>query len=165
MNLSDLRCINDIDLEEYIRIRDDIRSGMEHPEYLGDMSIDAIKSLLSNGEFIRCYYLGTQFVSSMMFIPADKEMVDTLGADIDYKYLGEVGPMFVAEKFRGNGLQLKMLEEIEKFALDKGYKYMMSTVDPNNIYSSNNLLKANYQVILRKSFKRGIRDIYFKSMI
>lgn len=57
-----------------------------------------------------------------------------------------------------------MLKELDKYCSNLGYKYAVSTIHPDNIYSINNLEKDNFKCIGTKKFKRGIRNIYFKNL-
>lgn len=81
------------------------------------------------------------------------------------KHYLNYGPMFVNHKFIGNGLQFQMLKKLDEYCMNLGYKYVISTVHPNNIYSVNNLIKDNFELINSKEFKRGIRNIYLKKLI
>lgn len=53
----------------------------------------------------------------------------------------------VARKFRGNGLQGKMLEGAEAFLDPQKYPYRMCTVHPQNQYSLQNMRKHGYEVM------------------
>lgn len=52
----------------------------------------------------------------------------------------------VAPQFQGNGLQGKMLEEIEKRIDWTKYQYSMCTVHPENRYSLQNMQKHGYEI-------------------
>ena len=56
-----------------------------------------------------------------------------------------------------------MLKLLDSLCIKKGYKYAVGTVHPDNIYSINNLIKGKFIKIGQKEFKRGLRDIYFKT--
>ena len=45
-----------------------------------------------------------------------------------------------------------------------GYKYSMTTVHPDNIYCARNIMKNGLEKVSQKTFKRGIRNIYFKEL-
>ena len=40
----------------------------------------------------------------------------------------------------------------------------MTTVHPDNVFSSNNMIKYGMKKVSQKKFKRGLRDIYFKEL-
>ncbi len=166
MKLSELNVQNtDIDLDKYIEFRENVRSKMEHPEWLGEISKEELEEMLSIGGKIWLYSEGDIPVCSLMFIPAGEDAKQDLEIDgIDYNLMGDIGPVFVNFDYLGNGLMYQMLLEYDKYLNSIGYKYVMTTVHPDNIFSSRNMLKNGMKKVLQKTFERGIRDIYFKEL-
>lgn len=165
MKLSELKCINEnIDVDKYIEFREYVKSNMECPEWLGDFSKEDLNFILNNGSKIWIYYLGQESVCSMMFIPGDETSVEKLGLKIDYYKVADYGPMFVNPKYVGNGLQYQMLIEMDNYCIQRGYKYSIGTVHPDNVYSKNNLLKDKFVFCGQKEFTRGLRNIYLKCL-
>ena len=161
MKLSELTCINEnINLDEYIGFREQVKEKMEHPEWLGDFTKEDLIKLLKNKSKIWIYYKQEEPVCSMMFIPSDEESLKKL--EIKEKEVADYGPMFVNQKYIGNGLQYQMLKELDKYSIKKGYKYAASTIHPDNIYSIKNLEKDDFKHTTTKEFRRGIRNIYLK---
>ena len=165
MKLEDLKCIDEnIDIEAYIDFREDVKSKMEHPEWLGNFTKEEIEDLLKDGSKIWVYYDGDIPVCSMFFIPATEKSVNKFNIDKDYKLVGDYGPMFVNFDYLGNGFQLQMLKVEDKYCLDNGYKYASSTIHPDNIFSINNFIKDDFEQIGFREFSRGPRNIYFKEL-
>ena len=165
MKLNELNCIDDnINLDEYIEFRENVKKNMEHPEWLGDFSKEDLIYLLNNNSKIWIYYLNKEPICSMMLIPSDEKALSKFELDLDYREVADYGPMFVNPNFIGNGLQYQMLKEIDKYCLSLGYKYVASTIHPDNIYSINNLVKDSFEYKNTKQFKRGIRNIYLKKL-
>lgn len=163
MNLEDLKCISEnINLEEYIEFREMVKENMEHPEWLGDFTKEDLFYMLDNNSKIWIYYLNNNPVCSMMLIPSTEKSLKKFEIDLNYKEVVDYGPMFVNPKYVGNGLQYKMLKELDTFCINLGYKYAAGTIHPDNIYSINNLLKDKFELIGMKEFSRGIRNIYLK---
>ena len=163
MNLEDLSYKNNnINLEEYINFREEVKKHMKYPEWLGDFTKEDLIYLLNNNSKIWIYYLKTEPICSMMIIPADKKTLSKFEINLDYQEVADYGPMFVNPKYIGNGLQLKMLKELDKYCISKGYKYAASTIHPDNLYSINNLIKDNFKYKKTKTFTRGPRNIYLK---
>lgn len=73
--------------------------------------------------------------------------------------------MFVNPKYVGNKLQYQMLNELDKYSIDKNYNFVVATIHPDNIYSINNFIKDNFKQTSTKEFKRGLRNIYVKKLI
>lgn len=165
MKLSELKCINkNINIEDYITYRDEIKNKMDYPEWLGDFSKEDLINLINNGSNIWMYFLNDEFICSMMMIPSNEKSLKKFEIDADYKKVVDYGPMFVNPSYRGNGLQLQMLEKLDKYSLSLNYQYAVSTVHPDNSHSINNLLKDKFIWKGTKEFKRGIRNIYWKEL-
>lgn len=165
MKLEDLRveCEN-INLDDYISYREDIKKNMEHPDWLGDFLKSDLEYLLNNGSKIWIFYNGDEYVSSMMMIPSDEKTISKFGLDLDYKEVVDYGPMFVNPNYRGNKLQFQMLEYLDNYVKKLGYKYVAGTIHPDNIFSINNLVNDGFKYIDTKEFSRGIRNIYLKEL-
>lgn len=163
--IESLNCISDnIDIDKYLYYVQLVKSNMAYPDWLGDFTKEDIKELLENGSKIWIYYLDSEFVCSMMLIPADKKGLSKLGLnDYDYKSIVDYGPMMVNPKYTGNNLQFQMLQELDKYCKDY-YLYAASTIHPDNIYSINNLLKDNFECINQVDLKRGTRNVYLKKL-
>lgn len=165
MKINNLKCVDkNIDLDEYIKYREEVKSKMQHPDWLGDFTKEDLKKLLDNGSKIWMYYYNNNFVSSMMMIPSTKEDMQKFNLNKNYKEVVDYGPMFVNYKYIGNNLQYQMLQELDKYVKGLGYKTAIGTIHPDNIYSINNFNKDNFKLHSTRKFKRGIRNIYIKNM-
>ncbi len=164
--LEELRCENeDIDLDYYIEFRESVRARMDRPEWLGEIPKDGLEEMLSIGGKIWMYYLGDVPVCTWMFIPAGDDAKEDLEIEgIDYNLMGDIGPVFVNFDFLGHGLMYQMLVKFDEYLKSIGYKYVMTTVHPENVFSSNNMVKNGMKKVSQKVFKRGPRDIYFKEL-
>lgn len=163
MKLNELACINqNINLDEYIEFREMVKENMEHPEWLGDFSKEDLIHMLNNGSIIWIYYYNTEPVCSMMLIPSTEKSIQKFGFDLDFNDVVDYGPMFVNPKFVGHGLQYQMLQEIDNYSIQLGYKYAAGTIHPDNIYSIRNLIKDEFELTGTKEFTRGLRNIYLK---
>ena len=166
MKLEELTCISEnIDIDKYIDFREQVKNNMEYPDWLGDFSKKDLIKMLENESKIWIYYLNDEPVCSIMLIPADEKALLKFELDLNFKEVIDYGPMFVNHKFIGNGLQFQMLKTLDEYCINLGYKYVISTVHPDNIYSINNLVKDNFELVNTKEFKRGIRNIYLKKLI
>lgn len=165
MKLENLKNINEnINIDEYINFREEVKENMEHPEWLGDFTKEEINEMLNNNSKIWIYYINNEPVCSMMIIPSTKKSLDKFEVNLDEKEVIDYGPMFVNPKYVGNHLQYQMLKYLDKYCLNIGYKYAIGTIHPDNIYSIRNLLEDEFNLINKKEFKRGIRNIYIKNL-
>ncbi|HIS17915.1 MAG TPA: hypothetical protein IAC02_04835 [Candidatus Coprovivens excrementavium] len=165
MKLNDLNYVNDkIDVDKYIEYRENVKKEMKEPDWLGDFSKDDILYMLDNNSKIWMYFKDEEFICSMMLIPSTKKDLDKFGIDLDFNEVVDYGPMFVNPKYVGNSLQYQMLKELDEYSSNKGYKYAISTVHPNNIYSINNLIRDGFELVGYRIFTRGERNIYYKKL-
>ena len=166
MELKELKCISDnIDIDEYIKFRELVKENMKYPEWLGDFTKEDLIYMLNNGSKIWIYYLNNVPVCSMMIIPSDDKMIDLCNLRLYKEVLIDYGPMMVNPKYVGNGLQYKMLQVLNDYCIKKGYKYVLGTIHPDNIFSIRNLEKDKFKMVVRKEFKRGLRNVYYKELI
>lgn len=165
MKLNDLNYVNDkIDVDKYIEYRENVKKEMKEPDWLGDFSKDDILYMLDNNSKIWMYFKDEEFICSMMLIPSTKKDLDKFGIDLDFNEVVDYGPMFVNSKYVGNSLQYQMLKELDEYSSNRGYKYAISTVHPNNIYSINNLIRDGFELVGNRIFTRGERNIYYKKL-
>lgn len=164
--LENLNCISEnIDLNKYIQFREKVKTNMKDPNLLGDFTKEDLSFMLNNGSKIWMYYMCDEPVCSMMSIPSTQKDLDKFELNLDYREVIDYGPIMVSPKFLGNGLQYQMTKELDKYSLNKGYKYALVTVHPDNIYCLNNVSKLGFEFIKEKEFSRGIRKIYLKKLI
>lgn len=64
--------------------------------------------------------------------------------------------VMVRGDMRGQGLQVKSIMKAEEYLKEAGYKHVTASVDPENIYSLNNALKAGYEIKNRKILYYGL---------
>lgn len=140
-----------------------LRNNMERPEFLGTFTNEELEYLLKNDTHIYIYKNNEEVISSSMIIPVTEKELKELKIDLDYKEVADYGIEVVSEKYRGNGIQQYMLDEMEKIAKKKGYKYAIITAHPENIYSTRNIEKNGFDLIGTCELKRGPRNIYLKS--
>ena len=164
VNLDNLECITDIDLDKYLEYTKLVKDSMEHPEWLGDFTKSDLEYLLSSGSKIWIYYYNGEFVCSMMFIPSDKKSLEKMNINYDYTMVSEYGPIMVNPKYVGNNLQYEMLKRLDSYSKDNNYLYSISTIHPDNNYCINNFSKDNFEYLSTKEFKRGTRNIYIKKI-
>lgn len=164
MKLDNFLCKENIDLDEYYNYFLEIKSGMDNPLWLGDLKKEDFKYLLSNGSKIWCFFDSDNFVCSFMYIKATVESIKSLGLNLSVDDCVECGPMFVRKEYRGNSLQYQMFKKLEDFSKENNFKYILTTANPDNYYSSDNMEKAGYKKVGYKVFSRGPRNIYVKEI-
>lgn len=165
MDIQGLKRVEEIDIDEYLKFRERIKTTMANPEWLGDFSKEDLERMLKKDSEIWIYYQDKKPVCSMMLIPATPEDLEKLNLAYKETEVVDYGPMFVDPTYRGNGLQYQMLKELDKIAKQKGYKYAIVTVHPDNTYSIRNIEQDNFKLLATKTFSRGKRNIYLKKYL
>ena len=82
--------------------------------------------------------------------------LDKFEINLNFKDVVDYGPMFVNPKYVGNGLQYQMLQAIDNYCINLGYKYAAGTIHPDNIYSIRNLLKDNFLCFVLRVYLKGL---------
>ena len=63
----------------------------------------------------------------------------------------------VLPQYRGHQLQYRLMQAAEADLRAMGFRYLMGTIHPDNVYSMNNGLKQGYQIIGEKLKHGGLR--------
>ena len=75
-----------------------------------------------------------------------------------------IDSIMVTEDYRGHGLQLQILAELEERAKELGLNGLVATVHPDNKYSLDNFLKAGYHVLHEANLHGGRRFVVMKEI-
>lgn len=141
---------------------------------------DKSQLVIESKEYIDSYFSGGGFV---VIATNEKDLLvgcltvrfpnlqkDNLGRDInlnkeDLQKVAHIETVTVEMKYRGNNLQLKMLEYAEKI-INSNYKYIMATVAPDNYASIKTFKTDGFKLVKTKQKYGGLlRGIYLKNRI
>lgn len=95
---------------------------------------------------------------------------ENLGRDIGMEEeklcrVAHMDSVAVLPEYRGNGLQLRLMQRGEEELRRLGYSYLMCTVHPDNIYSKENVIRQGYQAAAKKEKYGGyVREIFLKTL-
>ena len=110
-------------------------------------------------------------LAGMFFVVLPGMEEENLGYDIGMqgRQLYECAIMdtvVVLPEYRGMHLQYEMMQHAEADLREMGYKYLLCTVHPENIFSRSNVMKQGYEKMLTKEKYGGfLRDIWMKQII
>lgn len=169
MKLENLTCEHKnygLDIIKYLKHFEEVQNNMENPSWLGSMSEENLNFVLNGGGNIFLYYDNLNAsVCSVMYTNVSDKTLEKFGlTSYDSKELCSCGPIMVNEKYVGNSLQKQMLLKLEEYGKSKDKKYIITTVDPLNIYSINNFLSSGYTLVNQVTLTRGIRNVYIKQI-
>ena len=161
----ELRQCQPADLQAVIGLNETVYAALPDKSVLRHNSPEMIASCLEEPNVTLGYWDGNLLVAiGMLYMPQCLEEDHFHDLDLQGNYKSANQKLFlVREGYRGLGLQRKLIREVEKIALARGYNVLCTTVAPNNAYSINNFLKESY-VYAKTEEKYGglVRNLYYK---
>ena len=161
----ELRRCQSSDLQAIIDLNEAIYAALPDKSVLRHNSPQMIASCLEEPNVTLGFWDGDLLVAiGMLYVPQCLEEDHFHDLDLQGNYKSANQKLFlVREGYRGLGLQRKLIREVEKIALARGYNLLCTTVAPNNAYSINNFLKEGY-VYAKTEQKYGglVRNLYYK---
>lgn len=153
------------DLQAVIDLNEAIYSALPDKSILRYNSPEMIASCIEEPNVTLGVWEGDTLIAiGMLYVPQciEEDHFHDLGLEGEYKSANQK-LFLVREGYRGLGLQRKLIREVEKIALTRGYNLLCTTVAPNNDYSINNFLKEGY-VYAKTEEKYGglVRNLYYK---
>lgn len=166
MRLSEFKLLNNnFDIDLYMNFYNSIVEKLPDKTWLGTFKKETLQDLLSKNGKIWIWINNDDIVCSIMYIDATQESLQKLNVENGKpEEYGECGAVLVNEKYRGNKLQLQMLDFFTDYVKKINKKYIITTVHPDNIYSINNFKKNNYICIKSILLHRGKRNLYLKEI-
>ena len=160
-----LRPCQPSDLQAVIDLNETIYSALSDKSILRHNAPEMIASCLEEPNVtLGIWEDDTLIAVGMLYVPQciEEDHFHDLGLEGEYKSANQK-LFLVREGYRGLGLQRKLIREVEKIAIAKGYNLLCTTVAPNNDFSINNFLKEGY-VYAKTEKKYGglVRNLYYK---
>ena len=153
------------DLQAVIDLNETVYAALLDKSVLRHNSPEMIASCLEEPNVTLGYWDGNLLVAiGMLYVPQCLEEDHFHDLDLQGNFKSANQKLFlVREGYRGLGLQRKLIREVEKIALARGYNVLCTTVAPNNAYSINNFLKEGY-IYAKTEQKYGglVRNLYYK---
>lgn len=153
------------DLQAVIDLNEAIYAALPDKSILRHNSPEMIASCIEEPNVTLGVWEGDTLIAiGMLYVPQciEEDHFHDLGLEGEYKSANQK-LFLVREGYRGLGLQRKLIREVEKIALTRGYNLLCTTVAPNNDFSINNFLKEGY-VYAKTEEKYGglMRNLYYK---
>ena len=160
-----LRPCQPSDLQAVIDLNETIYSALPDKSILRHNAPEMIASCLAEPNVTLGIWEGDILIAvGMLYVPQciEEDHFHDLGLEGEYKSANQK-LFLVREWYRGLGLQRKLIREVEKIAIARGYNLLCTTVAPNNGFSINNFLKEGY-VYAKTEEKYGglVRNLYYK---
>ena len=153
------------DLQVIIDLNETIYAALPDKSVLRHNSPEMIASCLEEPNVTLGIWDGSVLVAiGMLYVPLCLEEDHFHDLDLQGDYKSANQKLFlVRESYRGQGLQRRLIREVEKVAVARGFNLLCTTVAPNNDFSINNFLKEGY-VYAKTEEKYGglLRNLYYK---
>ena len=163
----ELRRCNPSDFEAVIELNETVYAALPDKSVLRHNSPEMIASCLQEPNVtLGIWEDNTLIAIGMLYVPQCLEEDHFRDLDLQGEFKSANQKLFlVREGYRGLGLQRKLIREVEKIAVARGYDLLCTTVAPNNDYSINNFLKEGY-VYAKTEEKYGglVRNLYYKAL-
>ena len=161
----ELRRCRPSDLQAVIDLNETIYSALPDKSILRHNTPEMIASCLAEPNVTLGIWEGDTLIAvGMLYVPQciEEDHFHDLGLEGEYKSANQK-LFLVREGYRGLGLQRKLIREVEKIAIARGYNLLCTTVAPNNAFSINNFLIEGY-VYAKTEMKYGglERNLYYK---
>ena len=165
--MMELRRCNPLDFEAVVGLNETVYAALPDKSVLRHNSPEMIASCLQEPNVTLGIWDGNLLVAiGMLYVPQciEEDHFHDLGLQDEYKSANQK-LFLVRDGYRGLGLQRKLIREVEKIAVARGYNLLCTTVAPNNDYSINNFLKEGY-VYAKTEEKYGglVRNLYYKAL-
>lgn len=163
----ELRRCTIADLDAVVELNETIYAALPDKSVLRHNSIEMIASCLVEPNLTLGFWDGDLLVAvGVLYVPQCIEEDHFHDLDLQGDYRSANQKLFlVREGYRGRGLQRKLIREIEKIAIARGFNLLCTTCSPNNDFSINNFLKKGY-VYAKTEEKYGglVRNLYYKKL-
>ncbi len=156
--------------QEIYALMEQVHSEMEHPEHFVCDDLPFVeRHIRAEGFCLIARDEKKQLIGSLI-VRFPQMAEDNLGRDIGLKQeeLVQVAHMesaVVSRRARGQGILFALLQEAEQICSDRGCRYLMATVSPENPASYKSLEKQGFAVMVTKPKYGGLmRRIYCRKL-
>ena len=163
--MMELRRCKPSDFEAVVELNETVYAALSDKSVLRHNSPEMIASCLKEPNVTLGIWDDNLLVAiGMLYVPQciEEDHFHDLGLQGDFRSANQK-LFLVREGCRGLGLQRRLIREVEKIAVERGFNLLCTTVSPNNAFSINNFLKEGY-VYAKTEMKYGglERNIYYK---
>lgn len=154
---------------DIIKLYEEVSNSMDNKNWLKNRNYDTLKKTIDNGGFIIGCYVGLKLIAcALCDVPSinDLETLASLGISVeDFQNTYISGFVMVHPMYRGNSLQLKLLDLRIDIAKSQRKKYIVTVAAADNIHSLNNIVSRGFEFKTQQENNRGIlRNIFIKDL-
>lgn len=160
------------DIENIITIIQKVLNNMPNSDWFAADNAEYIHEILKKkkGTCYKAIEIETGKTAGIFIVTYPGESEENLGYDIglqlsELKYVAHMDTAAVLPEYRGNKLQFSFMEKAELDLKKFGYRFLMCTIHPQNIYSKNIAISQGYKVMTTKEKYGGyVRNILLKEI-
>ena len=149
-----IRYLNEDDLPAILELQEETILGLKDKTILRKNSPEILLQSISEQNIALGVFINDELIAiglTVLPVPPETDLREKL--------------IIVKEKYRGNGLQRKLIRLMEEEALSRGVTHLCTSVSPNNPYSYNNVLAMGYEFDHQEEIYGGLlRNIYVKEL-
>ena len=141
--MMELRRCNPADFKAVIELNETVYAALPDKSVLRHNSPEMIASCLEEPNVTLGLWEDNLLVAiGMLYVPQciEEDHFHDLGLQGDFRSANQK-LFLVREGYRGLGLQRRLIQEVEKVAVERGFNLLCTTVAPNNAFSINNFLR------------------------
>ena len=155
-------------IPQMLSLQEEVLITLKNPDILRRNTYETLEVCFSSPSLVLGAFDKNVFAGfGILYIAGEdsENLAYSLDSHEDLGLYGNIKLVIVRKQYRGNGLQKKFVALFEKYAYDIGIKYLLSTVSPNNLYSSRNLEESGYSVVKQlKKYGGKPRLLYYKNI-
>ena len=156
--MNEIAVVTEQDIPDILRMIHEIYSELPNKEWFSLDSDEEVTSYMMTGGFGLKAMCDGRLAG--VFIARAKNLGDeNLGYDLKFdeeqrKQSAHMEIAMVRRAYRGNGLQKKLMEAAEEQLRSAGFRWLMGTAHPDNVYSVHNFEQLGYKLVT-KALKYG----------
>ncbi|HHX80691.1 MAG TPA: GNAT family N-acetyltransferase [Acholeplasmataceae bacterium] len=164
----EIKPLSDIYLPELLKLQENAFLNLENEELLRRNSDTTLRDCLVNHYTLGVIYKGILIAFGILYF--GKLTNENIGYDLDLNIdeiikTANIKLIIVHSAYRGNGLQRRLIGELEKEAIKRGFNTLACTIAPGNFYSIRNFEACGFKFYKQKQKYNGlIRNIYLKKI-
>lgn len=157
-------------IDKIMSLQSEIYNFLDKKNFYYNTPKEEFINIINNiGKVIGCISEDDELIAIGVYA-AYKLNEENYGYDFDFNeedilQTANLESTIVLPKYRGNGLQRKLINILEQYALKENIKYIGATADPDNIYSVNNIKSMGFEIVKEKEKYGGLRRYIFKKVI
>ena len=153
------------DLQSVIELNEAVYAALPDKSVLRHNSPEMIAFCLKEPNVTLGVWDGDLLVAvGMLYVPQCLEEDHAHDIDLQGDFKSANQKLFIVrEGYRGQGWQRRLIRDVEKIAIARGYDLLCTTCAPSNAFSINNFLKEGY-IYAKTEEKYGglMRNVYYK---